>query len=257
MRMFCVANHAPEAVISALCRRRFEMSDLAILAHNTLLPPVPAHRVYLLTSFSDVRPNLSAINSQAYEGTYTFVFSDPISLASIKGAVFLDFLQTADPSGLEFCALPLDLRVLKAPRNKVSIIPTNSLEKLIAKVERGSFLNPFMTFIYSLPSTMQTTTKNSVAHWLFSKATLPPLLKTLNGPLPPKALHRLSALLSGELAGKFKAACSSFRVGCSVDQVCSDYEIAPYEFRYLLSVVSDKTKFADSFDRAKNRKKER
>lgn len=254
---FGVANHSPEDVVSELlrCRIASKAADIGILPPGSRADT--RHKFLLLLSTADFSRNLKVFDDTSVR---IFIFSNPIDLSAFVGVRNLDFTPTDDFS---FTYTKLDLSpVAKSMATSVKKVPNEFLKRLIENVRHGSLLNPLMTFIYSLSSQHQNEVKLMVFSYLYKGGDASKFIAALSSVLSERSLERLTGILSTTVAQSYATALRELRAQrkgkkpLPIEQVAESTSTSAYELSYILSVLESekKTKYSDSFDKAKNRK---
>lgn len=118
----------------------------------------------LLLTYSQFRAGLDTLNSKQRQNQIVFVFGSALRLSEFDNMQQLDNERAAS---FGFTLTRLGLREVAkaikviAPR-KVSRPETEFLPRLINASVQGSFLSPFMTLIYALPSRQQTEVRKAI-----------------------------------------------------------------------------------------------
>ena len=251
---FGVANHSPEDVVSALMKfRNIRASDIGILPPAAKVDVRFKH--LLMLSTADLARNFKRLDSA---DTKVFVFSDPISLAEFSGLRGIDYANIDDFS---FKRMPLDITsVFKSTPVEIHRQKNDFLPRLIASVTHGSLLTPLMTFIYSLSSQNQNTVKRAAVRFLYEGLSQRWLADEVSLCLTERASDKLLSILTTSIAEAYAVAMQQVRAvrkakkDVNIAALAKQFSVSDYELSYMLSVLTSKEKFADSFDKAKNRK---
>lgn len=250
---FGVADHSPEDVVAALLKSRTtRATDIGIL------PPTAkadsTFKYLLLLSTLDFARNLSRLGPD----TKVFVFSNPIDLSQFRGLRNIDFAPVDDFS---FKYTDLDMNaVLKGIPVPIKRVKSDFLMRLISSVKHGSLLNPLMTFIYSLSSQNQNTVKFASVRYLYEGHSENLLISNVASCLSERATEKLLSILTTSVASTYADALQRIRLlrkqrsEVDIPALAKTLSVSSYELSYMMSVVLDVTKYADSFDKAKNRK---
>jgi hypothetical protein len=272
VRVFGVANHSPEAVIRALIKfKRAGTPDIGILpVQNILSIKKPVKHTFLLfLTVADLMRNLEVLNSPKYEGCSAIVFANPMKLHELVGLQPLDFAPNPEFKGFGFTLRTLDMNKIRTFKGSETIERRSGkyLAKLVEHVQQGSLLNPFMTFIYTLPSVMQGPTKTAVLRWLFTGKSDTYLTKALDGieqgTVTARVRTKLKDILLTEVGRSFQVAFKAYRESkkagsVNITKLAKAHSVSDYEMRYILSVIENVKRsdlYVDSFDKAKNRKR--
>lgn len=251
---FGVANHSPEDVVSALLKSRaIRASDIGILPPTAKVDVRFKH--LLMLSTADLARNFKRLDNA---DTKVFVFSDPISLSEFSGLRGIDYANVDDFS---FKRMPLDVTsVFKSTPVEIHRRRGDFLPRLIASVKHGSLLTPLMTFIYSLSSQNQNLVKHAAVRFLYEGMSQRWLADEVSLCLTERASDKLLALLTTSVAETYATAMKQVRATrkakkeVDLASLAKQFSISDYELSYMLSVLTSKEKYADSFDKAKNRK---
>lgn len=270
IRVFGVANHSPEAVIRALVKsKRASVSDIGILPvdYTLNLKKSTPHKFLIVLSVPDLIRNLPVISSAKYAECHAIVFANPMKLSELHGIQPLDFAPNPEYVGFGFTLKMLDIGKIKSFKGVPAIEkhPGKYLAKLVQHVQQGSLLNPFMTFIYTLPSVMQGPTKTAALKWLYSGKSEAQLDKAFDeidqGTITKRVKLKFREILINDVGHAFQEAFKEYRTrkeGTSVKHIAKAHSVSEYEMHYILSVIESAKKsdnYTDSFDKAKNRKR--
>ena len=253
--VFGVANHAPEDVVSILIKSKLSVKsgDIGILPTQSRVDS--NFRYLFILSVLDFSRNRVFLDGST---TKVFIFSNPISLSEYSGIHNLDFVQVDDFT-FNFTSIDIN-RIQKSEPTTITKSKSDFLPKLITSVKFGSLLNPLMTFIYSLSSQNQNIVKHLVVMHMYDSTPKEKLIASLARYLTDRAIDRLLSIITTSVAESYETALSEIKqlrkrkqmvdIKTIVDQTGT----SSYELSYMLSIVDNKTKYLDSFDRAKNRK---
>ena len=272
IRVFGVSNHSPEAFVRALVKfKRATPADIGILPVNFhLSDKKPTKHTFLFfLTVSDLMRNLEVLKTPKYEGCSAVVFSNPMRLNELVGIQPLDFAPNPEYQGFGFLLKTLDMQKVRTFKGSETVERRSGkyLARLVEHVQQGSLLNPFMTFIYTLPSSMQGPVKTSVLKWLYSGKPDSYLNKAFDsieqGNVTARIRTKLKDILLTEVGRSFQAAFKTYREAkkagsVNVPKIAKAHQVSDYELRYILSVIEDTKRsglYVDSFDKAKNRKK--
>ena len=201
----------------------------------------------VLQSASDLRRNLQIINS--LQNHIVFVFDSPMTLWEYDGIIPLDYGDSEDvqTNGIQlydyFLELTYNDRQISRAKDR------NYLKSAIASVgETGSFLRPFMTFVYTMPKATHQKPVKVLACLSIknnaSKAKLGKILSYLNTTvgLPEAKQAKFMSLLTSEEVDKYKGAFVEYNAKeCDIQLLCKRHGISSYEFSYILSIVKTAT----------------
>lgn len=270
MKVFGIANHSPDAVISELLDRKIAKaaSEIAVLPLNSDLPAkAPKYRFLLVLTTSDLKRNLDTLNAGVYEGLSVLVFSSPMALNRFRGISPVDYAPNPEYPGFGFTLSALDLsKVRKIYRTPVEVKQVSYLKRIVRYVREGSLLNPLMTFIYSQHFSIQPKLKVLAVSFIYNGKKVSSIDADLaKAQIKPsaKAVANLKDILSSEAAERYKAAFAEYRSSLKgtkipAKKLAKNHGVAEYEITYMLSVLADVESsklYSDSFDRAKNRSK--
>lgn len=270
IRVFGVANHSPEALVRSLVKfKRATPADIGILPVNFVLSDKKPnkHAFLFFLTVSDLMRNLETLKSPKYEGCSAVVFSNPMRLNELVGIQALDFAPNPEYQGFGFLLKTLDMNKVRTFKGSETIEKKSGkyLAKLVEHVQQGSLLNPFMTFIYTLPSSMQGAIKTSVLKWLYSGKPDSYLNAAFDsvtqGNVTARVRTKFKDILLTEVGRSFQAAFKAYREAkkagsANVAKIAKANQVSEYEMRYILSVIEDTKRsdlYVDSFDKAKNR----
>lgn len=254
-RVFGVANHSPEEVVSSLLKTRIatKASEIGILP--VLSRADTRFKYLLLLSTTDFTRNLSRFDNS---DIYVFVFSNPIDLAAFSGINHLDF--TAAENAFSYSDLNMQMVSKSTPR-AIKRVGSKFLPKLIDSVSHGSMLNPLMTFIYALSSQNQNTVKAAAINFLYHGHTIQKLCDNVSLCLTERAADKLIAILDTSIGKSYSEALQQIRQmkkqneEVNFEDVAKATSTSAYELSYMMSIIADmKENYTDSLDKAKNRK---
>lgn len=273
IRVFGVSNHSPEAVIRSLLKfKRATTSEISILPVNNEIQPTKKQvkpKFMCFLTVPDLLKNLDALKSPGYADCAAIVFANPMKLNELVGIQPLDFEPNAEYAGFGFTLKTLDMQKVRSFKGSETIERRSGkyLAKLVQHVQQGSLLNPFMTFVYTLPSVMQGPTKTAVLKWLFagkSDSYLDEALDSIEqGTVTKRTRLKFKEILLTEVGRSFQAAFKEYRTAkkagsANVAKIAKAHSVSDYEMRYILSVIESVKRsdlYVDSFDKAKNRKR--
>lgn len=254
--VFGVANHTPEAVVKALLRSRLAKSPAEVGIVSVGATADVSFRFILFLTPTDLLRNAVRLSRSE---SHAFVFSNPIDLTSIKGLNPLDFTPMDD---FTFSYHPLNiLQVNKCSPGRVTRVESKFLPRLINHVRHGSLLNPLMTYIYGLSSSNQQFVKEEAIAYLYFGRSVQSLRRALSKVLTAAAIAKLEDVLVTHVGDSYRTAFAEIR---QLRKTSTPFDLkvlsnrtgtTPYELSYMLSIVEEKRKFSDSFDKAKNRRR--
>ena len=270
MKVFGIANHSPDSVISELLERKVAKAsnEIAVLPLNSDLPAkAPKYRFLLILTTADLKRNLATLNAGVYEGLAVLVFASPMALNRFRGIEPVDFARNPEYPGFGFTLSSLDMSKLKRVyRTPLEVKQVSYLKRIVRYVREGSLLNPLMTFIYSQHFSIQPRLKLLAVKHVYMSKKLPMLEKELVNAdikLSTKAFATVKEILSSEAASRYAQAFAEYRESLKgtkvpVKKLAKTHGVAEYEITYMLSVLADVESsklYSDSFDKAKNRSK--
>ena len=259
--LFGVANHSPEMLTAEIHKAGLirDRKEIHVVPTGTYLERCSKRVIYFLSA-RDVARNASRLLLRKYDDTHVFVFDAAISLCSLE-VTPVDYESDPECPKFGFKHKALSRSKIKSVKAKCQHVyrKFDILPHLVSFVRTGSLLNPLMTFIYSLPTPIQTKVKVAVVSWIyFSKSakSLEKLFNSIQGiQLSDRVKEKARDILLSEVAQKYQNFFVAYRDDTSVMQRLRDFNVSPYEVNYILSIVNSDNNFADSYDKAKNRKK--
>ena len=266
VKVFGVANHEPESVVRALVKaKRAAVREIAIVPAGFYLSDKKSpYKFLLFLTVPDMLRNIESLKTPGYSGVSSLVFANPLKLNEVHGLIPIDYVASTEHVGFSFELKPLDLNKLKTKGSSAVDLfrkRHNYLGRLIKHVQQGSLLNPFMTFIYTLPSSMQNQVKTATLLWLYkgnSNAALDKAFDACEGTVTKRARLKIKEIVFTDVGELFKKAFAQYRENKNADvaKLAKANFVSEYEMNYILSVVesSKKPQYQDSFDKAKNRK---
>ena len=236
MRVFAFAHHAPDEIVIKLRKNGVERADIFLVGEEELVKRKNPRKHYVfmsILSFYKNRDTMELLDVVSY------VCDDPISLSQYKGLTKADY-KTEEFFHVDGFSLVPMRSLDNCPdnpvfREKFDIIETCAT---IAK-QQITFLNQFMTFVYSLPSeTHQKPVKELVCRWMASTETVEQYCKRLEKQresvhLSEKQVKRLVALISSETAQLYRDA---LQMPGEADVVARSMKISAYELRYIRAI---------------------
>ena len=249
MYCFGVSNHNPMQVIDFLiqAKRIDNREDVMILEAGSKAQAFIKESAVLVLEARDFHRNLKTFNSEAYKNTAVVVFASCLRIRELEGCTPLD--TESESAGVVMPALALSRPSLRAgfktPRQDIRRRDLAYLDSMVDSVKRGSLLNPLMSLIYSLPSsTHQTPVKEACVRMLYNGLSFEDTIQTLSKAhyvdLSPRVTERLRVLLTGDIGKAYVAFFKEYRsrdAAITLESLCDKHSTAPYEVRYILSVV--------------------
>lgn len=235
MKVFAFAHHAPDEILMKLCESGIDREDIYVVRVDEVIKRKNkrGHFIFLTTaSFNANREQLESRTAQSY------VFDNPLRLAQYNFTP-ADYRMEEYFHVDGFALIPC-VRLDKCPDIAINRKPFDIVATAteIAK-QQITFLNQFMTFIYSMPSeTHQKPIKELVCKWMASKEPFSKYCKRLEKlresvHLTEKQVRRLSDLLSSSTAVLYRDA---LQQPGEEDAVAKAYKISAYEMRYIRSI---------------------
>lgn len=259
--LFGVANHSPETLTAEIHKAGLirDRKEIHIVPSGSYLERCSKRIVYFLSA-RDVARNASRLLLRKYDDTHVFVFDAAISLCSLE-VTPVDYEPDPEYPKFGFKHRSIIRAKIKSVKSKCQHVykKFDILPHLVSFVRTGSLLNPLMTFIYSLPTPAQTKVKVAVVSWVYlskSAKSLEKLLNSIDGvQLSDRVKEKAKDILLSDVAQKYQNFFVAYREDTSVMQRLRDFGVSSYEVNYILSIVSSDNNFADSYDKAKNRKR--
>lgn len=236
MRAFAFAHHAPDEIIIKLRQKyNVERKDIAIVGDEDKISRKSKQRHFVFLSVVAFHHNLQRL---AELDAQSYVFDDPISLTQYN-LTPADFKMEDYFHVDGFSLVPL-IRLDRCPDVEIERQQFNVLDhaKKIAKQQK-TFLNQFMTFIYSMPSeTHQKPIKELVCKWMASKESIGHYCKRIEKlrqtvQLNDKQVKRLTEILSSETTNLYRKA---LQMPGDEDDVAKELKISAYELRYIRAI---------------------
>lgn len=271
-KIFGVSNHTPEVLVQALVKSKIAQShsDVGIIPVNSKLSATAKHKCLLFLTPADLHRNIPTLSTQSYQGCHAFLFANPMRVHELTGVTPLDFEANPEYPGFGFTLKSLSLAPVKCAKADSVVTRRNGkyLSKLIRYVQKGSLLNPLMTFIYTLPSSAQGRVKTAVVKWLYlgkPRSFLERILEDVaSGAITQRTKDKLATILFTDAGTAYQKAFAEFRrlkkegSPVNIAKLAKTFDVSDYEMRYILSVIEDNKRasnYADSFEKAKNRKR--
>lgn len=238
MRAFAFAHHTPDEIVVKLRKNGIARKDIYIVGEEEIIKRKNPRKHYVFMSVVSFYKNRDVLE---LIGVISYVCDDPISLSQFRGFTLGDYKSEEFFHADGFSLVPMR-NLENCPdnpvvREKFDIIETAS--KIARK--QITFLNQFMTFIYSLPyETHQKPVKEMVCKWMASKETLAQYCKRMEKlrqtvHLSEKQMKRLIALLSSETAQLYRDA---LQLPGDEDDVAKAMKISAFELRYIRAINS-------------------
>lgn len=238
MKVLAFGNHAPDEVIQMLKNAGFARSSIHICERRGTLAKRNRYQHIIFLSFNDFKRQ---VVGPTYDSATFYVFDDPLRLFKVglvgadyerSEAIYLDGLtlfklaKLPEPQRLEFEDLDAQ---------------PDLIEMATAEVKaQKTFLNQFMTFIYSLPGgSHQKPIKELTFHWMVTKEPISKLQKRLDAvnnssPLSVKQRTRLCEIMSSEVTDLYRLA---LRLDGTEDEVAKRMMVSAYEMRYIRAII--------------------
>ena len=238
MRVFAFAHHAPDEIVIKLRKNGIDRKDIFIVGEDEVIKRKNPRQHYVFMSVLSFYKNRDVLEMLT---VISYVCDDPISLSQYRGFTPADYKTEEFFHADGFSLVPM--RSLEncpdnpIVREKFNIIETAAT---IAK-QQITFLNQFMTFIYSMPyETHQTPVKQMVCKWMASKETIPQYCKRIKKlretvHLNDKQIKRLVVLVSSETAQLYREA---LQMPGDADSVAKSMKISAFELRYIRAINS-------------------
>lgn len=248
MNVFGVANHSPDFVLVHLVKKKkVSESDIAFVSSSTRLPRKSNIKYFIFLGDLALRRNLARLPK--LKNSVGIVCAPPIKLNDYSGIIPLDFEESDSPH-IEAFVLKENLKLKDLYKMKGSPVfePVDYAMVVQDKVESFTgILTPFMTFIYTMPSsTHQKPIKELACRWLVQGGSKPSLEKalaklTLGVHMTDKQKERFLGLLFSESALAYKEALQEAKQH-SIDsmefrEIADKHAVSAYEMRYMISVV--------------------
>lgn len=249
MTVFGIANHSPDFVLLYLVKKqKVPESDISFVAPNTKLSKKSKSKYFIFLSASALRRNLSKVNKIDAIG---LVCAPPMKLNDFAGVIPLDFEESDSPhiEGFNLSKLKITAKKLRSIGQDVKHSPVDYALVVQEKVESFTgILTPFMTFVYTMPSsTHQKPVKELACNWLVGGGTVAQLesdfAKMTRGVhMTDKQKDRFLTLVTSEPALAYQKALQEAKK-YSIDSiefrnVADKHAVSAYEMRYMISVVN-------------------
>lgn len=262
--VYGVANHTPDQTFLWLQHEyNVQTADVTVVPVGSKLPhPVKKkiRKVIFFLTVSDFNANAERL--ELYSKHTVFLFASALRLWEYVGITALDYKESDDPQryGIQLFDKFFTIKDLYAAAEIRVQRPNRTYLTRILEETRsfGSLLRPLMTFIYTMPSaTHQRPVKVSICQWLYyagSEKDLNDILQAVDKQIKLTERHKLKLrdLLLSEQGDKYRAAFIKYRQlkdenkTPSYDSLTKEFEVSPFEMRYIKSVIDSKDKHADS-----------
>lgn len=246
--VFVVSTLSPTQMVQRMLSQRLvgNRSEIAIMPPSRRLADRRLKRQYLfLLSYRDFVNNVHRLNTTNYTATCVIVFASAVSMQNWRGVVFMDSIQ--DPEFPSFVSKPsdLDLKMIRRTRKVVqgplTISRKHYLNMLIESSQKGSVLNPLMTYIYTLPrSTHQDVVKHLACSYLVHKIGLDNMFSQIeaHAQISGASESKLRQILESDIAKKYrKMFVSTVKQRKTLEQACKEHNIDVYDARYIRQVL--------------------
>lgn len=241
MKVFAFAHMAPDELLVKLRGEGVERADIQIVGDNDTIGRKNncTHFIFIsVKAFQRNRDTMELRKARSY------VCDDPISLSQFTFTP-ADY-KAEEYFHLDGFSLTSCVRLDKCPSVPVVRQKFNVIDKAtqIAK-KQTTFLNQFMTFMYSFPSaTHQTPIKELMCAWMASTETLKQYHNRIDRmrlkiPLSEKDARRMEDLMTSPTAVLYRAA---LQMEGDEDEVAKKLEISAYEMRYIRAINAGKGK---------------
>lgn len=240
MKAFAFACHAPDEVMLKLQQSGIDRKEICIVGEEEVITRKSKRNHFIFMTTGSFRANRSILETM---DATAYVCDDPLSLshynftpADYKREEFfhVDGFSLLPMGKLKKCA---DVPIVRAPFSAID-------EAVKVAKNQITFLNQFMTFIYSLPSeTHQKPLKELVCKWMASKEPFSKYCKVIvkNVSLTEKQLNRLTAILTSETTALYREA---LQQPGDEDDVAKIYKISAYELRFIRAINKGPSKKA-------------
>ena len=198
--------------------------------------PEPEKRTHKVVVHHGIQSLRRALKEGRWKKATHLVFDTPVNLHEFRipaGDMEVNDLQAG---GFQQKPLELEGKPFEGFKERLNVIE-ESVELL---KQQATFLNRFMTFVYSTPrATHQTVIKVEVCKWMLTKKRFPQLLKAIaTSPetiLNERQIKRLEDLTTSEVANLYREAMQEG--GCSAE-LSVKYEVSEYEINYMRAVAA-------------------
>lgn len=249
MTVYGLANHAPDFMLLYLSKY-CNADNVVIVDADTVIQQSAPYFLFLDTKA--LRRNLDRVNELDAIG---IVCDSTLKLKNFEGIYLVDAVEAEnyhiDAFQLRYLKKKKKRRksVLSVKQNRdIVYAPYNYALSVQEKVESFTgILTPFMTFVYTMPSsTHQKPVKELACSWLVNGESRERLMERANDmmktvPMTEKQQTRFYALLFSEAADVYHSALQEAKHipldALEFKDVASKYGVSAYEMRYMLSVV--------------------
>lgn len=244
MRVFAFAHHAPDEIVIKLRKNGIDRADIFLVGEEELIKRKNPRNHYVFMSVLSFYKNRDTLETL---DVVSYVCDDPISLSQYRGFTPADY-KVEEFFHVDGFSLTPMRSLDNCPNNPVFREKFDIIETCakIAK-QQITFLNQFMTFVYSLPSeTHQKPVKELVCKWMASTETVAQYCKRLEKQresvhLSDKQVKRLVALVSSDTAQLYRDA---LQMPGPADVVARTMKISAYELRYIRAINTGPKKAA-------------
>lgn len=235
MRALAFANHAPDELIIKLRGNKIDRKLIQIVGEETRVKRQSKCEHFVFLSVAAFHHNVKRL--EELEGICCYVFDDPMALSQYN-LTPADFVMEEDFHIDGFSLLPtmnLDAPEIVPTRTQFNVV---EYAKTIAK-QQITFLNQFMTFIYSMPSeTHQKPIKELVCKWMASKESLGQYCKRITKLrtqllLTDKQVNRLQELVTSPVAELYRKA---LQLPGDEDEIARTLKVSAFELRYIRAI---------------------
>lgn len=263
--VYGVANHTPDQAINWL-RDDYNVQQKHIhilpVGHKLVNPKTNKVGKYVfILRPSDLKNNERLINNPAYSEHIFFLFGSPIRLTEFDTIKPLDYAESEElhKAGIRLFTTFRELKSLtsEATRCPVKVPDRTFLTRVVDSTQQyGSLLQPFLSFIYTLPSaTHQMPTKTAICLWIYNDGTkeeLDDIILNLDREITvtTKFRDKLRKILLTEEGDKYKQAFAEYRrvrhegKQPSYDSLATKFKVSAYEMRYIKSIVDTDVRYS-------------
>lgn len=240
MKVLAFGNHAPDEIILLLKNAGVPRSAILICSRGDTLPKKNKYEYIFCLSINDLKRQTNL--GPSYKDAAFYVFDDPLRLFrfGLQGADF-EPADTIHLDGLVCSKLSTLPPAMEIDLVNMSFVGTVDIVAQATEEVKSqkTFLNQFMTFIYSMPSaTHQKPIKEIVCKWMASKENVSKLNKRLDSinstsPMSQKQRARLNELLSSDVTHLYR---SALQEPGDEDDVALKMKVSAYELRYIRAI---------------------
>lgn len=263
--VYGIANHTPDQAIMWLAEDyNVDQKNVHILPVGQKLINPKKHKVgkyVFLLRPTDLKNNERLINNPAYADHIFFLFGSPIRLVEFDTIKPLDYAESNElhKAGIKLFTTFFELKSLTSEETRCPVkTPDRTfLTRVIDSTQQyGSLLQPFLSFIYTLPSaTHQLPTKTAICLWVYNNGTdkeLEDIVMTLDREITvtTKFRDKLMKILITDEGKKYKEAFAEYRrikddgKQPSYDTLATKFQVSAYEMRYIKSIVDTDTRYS-------------